>query len=159
MKKTIFTLLLALCCFACSSEDKTIDPTVLPESTTTGQNTFGCLIDGWVYAGGRYYPANIFESRTGDSVEFTYSDKDKKVFARIQVGKDEVFSFTIEPPIVQGQKTTFTEAVLKNWGHETKPVEGEVTITRFDLDEMIICGTFQGGRITNGRFDALLSGW
>ncbi|WP_243462699.1 hypothetical protein [Bacteroides stercorirosoris] len=45
MKKLLFLFLLVLCC-ACE-EDKSVDPTLMPEATTTGQNTLGCLIDGW----------------------------------------------------------------------------------------------------------------
>ena len=52
MKKLLFLFLLVCCC-ACD-EDKTVDPTLMPEATTTGANTLGCLIDGWVYASGRY---------------------------------------------------------------------------------------------------------
>lgn len=52
MKKLLFLFLLVLCC-ACE-EDKSVDPTLMPEATTTGQNTLGCLIDGWVHTSGRF---------------------------------------------------------------------------------------------------------
>lgn len=35
-------------------ENESVDPTVMPEATTTGANTFGCLVDGWVYTSGRW---------------------------------------------------------------------------------------------------------
>ncbi|MDR0748304.1 MAG: hypothetical protein LBF62_01875 [Tannerellaceae bacterium] len=59
MKKKLFLLFFML--LAASCEDKTIDITVLPEETTHGACTFGCLIDGWVYVGGRY--AGIISGR------------------------------------------------------------------------------------------------
>lgn len=52
MKKLLFLFLL-ICCCACE-EDRSVDPTLMPEATTTGENTLGCLIDGWVYTSGRY---------------------------------------------------------------------------------------------------------
>ena len=52
MKKFLF-LLLILACASCS-EDTSIDPTLMPEATSEGRNTFGCLLDGWVYTSGRF---------------------------------------------------------------------------------------------------------
>jgi hypothetical protein len=44
--KTIYLLLIALLVTTCDSDD-TVDPaSLLPPITTTGENTFGCLIDG-----------------------------------------------------------------------------------------------------------------
>ena len=58
MKKLLFLFLLVCCC-ACD-EDKTVDPTLMPEATTTGANTLGCLIDGWVYVDGMGHPLFVF---------------------------------------------------------------------------------------------------
>lgn len=57
MIKYLSTIVLtvALCC-ACDGEDFSADPTLMPPATQTGANTFGCLIDGWVYTGQRYGP-------------------------------------------------------------------------------------------------------
>lgn len=57
MIKYLSTIILtvALCC-ACDGEDFSADPTLMPPATQTGANTFGCLIDGWVYTGQRYGP-------------------------------------------------------------------------------------------------------
>lgn len=57
MIKYLITIILtvALCC-ACDGEDFSVDPTLMPPATQTGANTFGCLIDGWVYTGQRYGP-------------------------------------------------------------------------------------------------------
>ncbi|MFQ6928057.1 MAG: hypothetical protein ACLRS8_08460 [Parabacteroides merdae] len=48
MRHLLFICLL-LFCVACE-ENESVDPTIMPEATTTGANTFGCLVDGWVYA-------------------------------------------------------------------------------------------------------------
>lgn len=57
MIKYLITIVLtvALCC-ACNGEDFSADPTLMPPATQTGANTFGCLIDGWIYTGQRYGP-------------------------------------------------------------------------------------------------------
>ena len=47
MRHLLFICLL-LFCVACE-ENESVDPTIMPEATTTGANTFGCLVDGWVY--------------------------------------------------------------------------------------------------------------
>lgn len=53
MKKYILILFSIISFWSCT-EDESIDITVLPSVTTTGANTFGCLMDGWIYVGGRY---------------------------------------------------------------------------------------------------------
>lgn len=50
MRHLLFICLL-LFCVACE-ENESVDPTIMPEATTTGANTFGCLVDGWVYTSG-----------------------------------------------------------------------------------------------------------
>ena len=52
MRHILFICLLFFC-VACE-ENKSVDPTLMPETTTTGENTLGCLIDGWVYVSGRW---------------------------------------------------------------------------------------------------------
>jgi len=44
--KTIYILLIALLATACNSDDPVDPASLLPPITTTGENTFGCLIDG-----------------------------------------------------------------------------------------------------------------
>ena len=44
MRHLLFICLL-LFCVACE-ENESVDPTIMPEATTTGANTFGCLVDG-----------------------------------------------------------------------------------------------------------------
>ena len=48
MKKYILILFSIISFWSCT-EDESIDITVLPSVTSTGANTFGCLMDGWIY--------------------------------------------------------------------------------------------------------------
>lgn len=160
MKYFITTLLAALLCCSCN-EDFSADPTLMPAATRTGANTFGCLIDGWVYTGQRY--------DTG--LKATYrpaidEDEVAMVNINVRVGEYSVVSFTIIDPKEQhitiysasgptpSGQTTYTDAVFKNeFGQEETLGDGTVHITRFDPDNGIISGTFEGGRMTEGRFD------
>ena len=130
MKKLLFLFLLVCCC-ACD-EDKTVDPTLMPEATTTGANTLGCLIDGWVYASGRYGTPSV---RFSDDEENHYVEIDAAV---------GVFSSL---HLVLVNPCTYTDAVLD----EGDLGDGEAYITR--MDGTIISGTFSGGSIKEGRFD------
>lgn len=68
MRHLLFICLL-LFCVACE-ENESVDPTIMPEATTTGANTFGCLVDGWVYTSGRWGmpSAEYLEWEEGSSV-------------------------------------------------------------------------------------------
>ncbi|MEG0889826.1 hypothetical protein [Bacteroides sp.] len=142
MKKYIFVLMLLLC-IGCESEDTTVDTTVMPEATTTGADTFGCLIDGWLYVGGRYGapPAT-------SSIRFEYYPAKDIVNVYVYVKMLKPIRFTIHSPQV-GKTTTYTDA---SFGFE--PLEdGNVTITHLDKKRRIISGTFEGGQTSKGRFD------
>lgn len=131
MKKFLF-LLLILACASCS-EDTSIDPTLMPEATSEGRNTFGCLLDGWVYTSGRF----------GLPQAASYTDESGyKVVITAPVDLFSTFTLTLENPVV----------------HSTCPYtgsgslgDGEAFITR--NDGKVISGTFQGEDVTQGRFD------
>lgn len=135
MKHILFICLLFFC-IACE-ENKSVDPTLMPEATTTGENTFGCLIDGWVYVSGRWgLPAAEF-IQMEDSAGMTVS---------AQVGFDSYVSFTIPNP-QQGETLPCTNMIFENQTIS----DGKVHITR--MSEGIFSGTFECDRITKGRFD------
>ena len=55
---------------------------------------------------------------------------------------------------VNNDQTIYTDAVFKDGNKQEERLEdGIVNITRFDLNNKIISGTFEGGRVTEGRFD------
>jgi len=135
MKKLLFLFLLVFC-YACD-EDRTVDPTLMPEATTTGENTLGCLIDGWVYTSGRYGMPTV---RTYDEEENHYVSVDAKV------GVFSVLHFVLVNPR-QGSTCTYTDVSFDGGTLE----DGEAYITR--MNGTVISGTFSGGSIKDGRFD------
>lgn len=135
MKHILFICLLFFC-IACE-ENKSVDPTIMPEATTTGENTFGCLIDGWVYVSGRWgLPAAEF-IQMEDSTGMTVS---------AQVGFGSYVGFTIANP-QQGETLPCTNMTFEN----QTIGDGKVHITR--MSDGIFSGTFESDRIKKGRFD------
>lgn len=135
MKKLLFLLILFACC-ACK-EDRSIDPTLMPEATMTGANTLGCLIDGWVYTSGRFGRPSVS----------AYSDEEGN-YITIQAEVDffTTLKFTLVNPAA-GTECAYTNAVFDKQKRE----DGKANITR--KDGTVISGTFSGGSITEGRFD------
>ena len=117
MRHLLFICLL-LFCVACE-ENESVDPTIMPEATTTGANTFGCLVDGWVYTSGRWGMP---------SAEYLEREEGSSVTVSAQVGLGSYISF-------------------ENQNME----DGKVYISR--MSDGVFSGTFEGGRITEGRFD------
>ena len=109
MIKYLSTIVLtvALCC-ACDGEDFSADPTLMPPATQTGANTFGCLIDGWVYTGQRYGPdhkASYYPAYNEDekaTVQYT-----------IWVDTNTSISFNIIDP--KEKNITVLQVILKRW--------------------------------------------
>lgn len=145
MNKYIITLVFAL--FMCSSctEDPSVDPSIMPPATTEGANTFGCLMDGWIYAGGRYgKPAARYFPGDGEEEEYIHievcTDEEEYIFLRI-----------VRPSETDTPVYTDAKYIYK---HEEKALpDGVVHLTRFDKDKKIVSGTFEGGNIREGRFD------
>lgn len=148
MKKYIILLLVVTAIFSLTSclEDKSVDPTIMPEVTTEGKQTFGCLIDGWVYVGGRYYA--LFSPKR-DSFQFCYNVEEDWMEVSVLVSKEEYLSFIILHPR-EGETVNYISTAF---GIVPYP-DGQVHISRFDRELRIISGTFgDGERISHGRFD------
>ena len=136
MKYLLFICALFLC-IACE-EDKSVDPTIMPQDTTTGENTFGCLNDGWVYVSGRWgTPTTNYYKQDNNTYKMEIS---------AEVDLKSYIKFTILNP-EQGKTVDYTEAYFDTQSLE----DGKVHITR--MSNGIISGTFEGTRITKGRFD------
>lgn len=135
MKHLLFICLLFFC-IACE-ENKSVDPTIMPEATTTGANTFGCLVDGWVYVSGRWSLPVAEYRQLEDSTSMTIS---------AQVGFDSYLRFAIAKP-QQGETLSYMNVSFDN----QMVGNGQVHITR--MSDGIFSGTFEGDRITKGRFD------
>lgn len=146
MKKYIIILFSIISFWSCM-EDNRVDPTVLPLATSTGANTFGCLVDGWVYVGGRHLGWGHSSLWTLDS--FTYYEQEDKLNVSIEVKPGTYISFTILSP-QEDKESTVTDVMFGNENLD----DGTISITRFDKKAKIISATFgNGNRLTNGRFD------
>ena len=146
MKKYILILFSIISFWSCT-EDESIDITVLPSVTTTGANTFGCLMDGWIYVGGRYLNWGHSYVWTYDS--FHYYPEEDKLAVNVSVKRDINIHFIIlSPP--EGKEATLTDIRFR--GEELE--DGTAFISHFDPELNIISATFGNGkRLTNGRFD------
>lgn len=139
---------------SCSNEDKQIDVTVMPPETNIGAETFGCLIDDWIYVGGRYTD----NYGNTPSINFTSNSAKTEVKVRVKVRKYEYITFTINKV---DWEYTFTDAkyILEpNDGTGASNVRvlgnGTVEITRFD--NTIISGRFRSynnNPVSHGQFD------
>lgn len=135
MKKLLYLSLLLI--FWACDEDKSVDPTIMPPATTTGENTIGCLVDGWIYASGRFGKpkVNAYEEKGNHYVKI-----------QSEVGLFTILSLTLVDP-GEGATCTYTNATFDGGVIE----DGKAYITR--LDGQVISGTFAGGEISEGRFD------
>lgn len=144
MKKLLLLILCIPLIISCN-EDVTVDPTVMPEATTTGANTFGCLIDGWVYVGGRYL---YTWSSSSSNFSFKYDRNREMMDVEVMVRYDLFIRYTIVNP----RDNAETHYINAKFGGERLP-DGKVFVTRFDQEAKIISGRFEGERMTHGRFD------
>ena len=153
LKKQLLLLLTVLCCLSCCyyDEDEAIDITVMPPATTVGAETFGCLIDGWLYVGGRYYYVPYLPSSElpDTSIKFEYDKTAKEMNAAVMVKAGIYIRFTIVAPQEGAKPVDFINA---RFGEE-KLKDGKVIVARFDEERNIISGTFEGGRMEHGCFD------
>lgn len=150
MKKILISLFSIFCCLSCVEEDQAVDITVMPDATTVGADTFGCLVDGWLYVGGRFSLIGGWgwTVESEPSISFIYDKEYERMNVAVQVKSNKWIRFMILLP-QEGKEVSFTNA---QFGQEDLD-DGEVIITRFDTKKKIISGTFAGGSITHGRFD------
>ena len=102
MRHLLFICLL-LFCVACE-ENESVDPTIMPEATTTGANTFGCLVDGWVYTSGRWGMP---------SAEYLEREEGSSVTVSAQVGLGSYIRFTIADP-KEGETLPYVNLCFEN---------------------------------------------
>ena len=124
MRHLLFICLL-LFCVACE-ENESVDPTIMPEATTT-----------WVYTSGRWGMP---------SAEYLEREEGSSVTVSAQVGLGSYIRFTIADP-KEGETLPYVNLSFENQNME----DGKVYISR--MSDGVFSGTFEGGRITEGRFD------
>ena len=122
MIKYLSTIVLtvALCC-ACDGEDFSADPTLMPPATQTGANTFGCLIDGWIYTGQRYgpdhkasyYPAYNEDEKATVHV-YVWVDDNTSISFNIIDPKEKNITVYSDIEKMDNDQTIYTDAVFKD---------------------------------------------
>lgn len=162
----LLALLLALCLTGCEKNNPFAPGTELPPETTTGANTFGCLVNGKVWRNGGYFnPAEslnipkMTESRlqiaASRSVIDTLSSIGIYIFtSNISIGQYLCDSLNINIKFSIGYEGTNCRYKFAQ--------EGYIEITRYDLENRIVSGRFNALLkldgcedivITEGRFD------
>lgn len=169
MKKIL--ILFSFIIIACQADDNNpisqID--LLPPATQTGENTFGCLLDGQAFL-----PDNL-----PGAYNCYYQFVDGNYYFNVVAGNlqnpnpsaNALALKTEKKQIYQGETYQLLElldgnaygALSKNGYYYTSQTEtGELTITKLDFDNNIVAGTFwydikdQNGvvhQIREGRFD------
>lgn len=172
MKATLLILSLMLL-QSCSTNDDTFTPT-LPLITQTGEQTFGCLINGEVFI-----PDTFGSGRPNAFYQFVGGAYTLGISAS-RGGGSQLESFNIGgldiSPIQETNYTLlefesgnffgeyFLGGGIEFMGSTSIDYPGILTITHFDEINGIISGTFQFTildddnnqiKITNGRFDML----
>ena len=144
MIKYLSTIVLtvALCC-ACDGEDFSADPTLMPPATQTGYGPDHKA---------SYYPAYNEDEKATVHV-YVWVDDNTSISFNIIDPKEKITVYSdIEK--MDNDQTIYTDAVFKDGNKQEERLEdGIVNITRFDLNNRIISGTFEGRRVTEGRFD------
>lgn len=176
MKKLILLLLttFTLCC--CNKDDNPFSSSdQLPAETQTGANTVGCLVNGEVYLpsqSGINSPVNCFYQLDNGEFFFSLAFADDKNHGpevsvgtskiNLQVGQTYILN---KNPVDNGDYTGGGGAYRLNSLNKyyTNTLKtGELKITRLDLSNSIISGTFwfnavnsagETVQIRSGRFD------
>jgi hypothetical protein len=164
----LFTLLISASCK--NDDDSPTNPIdQLPEATQTGENTFGCLLDGEAFLPG---PGP-------NTLDAVYQFVNGGYFFSLQANKRDADNNLIRLgcstqnlEIIEEQTYALNEKIDGNaygkyffnttFYYTTNTSIGELTITKLDFDNNIVSGTFwydiedfQGNlhQIREGRFD------
>jgi hypothetical protein len=186
MKKQLYTLLLLFSAVAglgslflsCDSDDdftncQGID--CLPPATTTGEGTFGCLVNGepFVDNSGSF---NCFYQLVDGEYFFSISAENTEAIPRnirLSTNSLELFENNnyqlIEPFDGNAHAAVifYFQDLQANENTTNQEHSGSISITRLDLDNNIVSGTFNFNiqdtitgkvyNLTNGRFDSFFT--
>ena len=178
MKKTLI-LLTALTVLSCKNDDTAPDPgnyqTPLPEATQTGKGTFACYVDGMAYIAEKHQITAYYQYTQGHYAFSVSGAKEENPLFSIVVGLSS-------DGLVVGTTYDLKDRKLGNpWGgigfvyepeipYQTNytngsTYKGEFTITKLDLQNQIISGTFwfdvkdpktgETRKVRDGRFDVV----
>ena len=161
MKTVLFCMLVLL--VGCHKDEGS----PLPKATQTGENTFGCLVDGKAF--GPLPPQGITSSRR-KPLEASLYRTDLLISARGNGGVDFALRNAFQPgtyPIRETNSASYGRYAFGSDDYYTDGAHtGTVTLTRMDTVAKVASGTFQftalnyqSGKtvaITEGRFDVRL---
>ena len=173
MKKILVVCLSLFLLAACN---KTVDE--LPAATQTGANTFGAKVDGkmWVPRGFGAFPANdILEARLAGPTEILINARDfsssptETEFEILITGVTGPGTYLLNNNVSLPASSSYGYYVKRRLTPENEwltssTYTGSVTITKFDITNRIVSGTFQFNAlnqyntpqplsVTEGRFD------
>ena len=146
------------------NKDNTEEPEELPPITTTGENTFGCLVNGevWLPAGPDRYNRG-FDEGTGYflfwAVRRFNNFEDNEM---IGLSGKVLLS---DPASVEEVRITYSKNIEKDLSfYESDSSFAKITFQELDTEQDVAAGSFEGFvinenppfdtiRITQGRFD------
>lgn len=177
--KKILILLTALTVLSCKNDDTAPDPgnyqTPLPEATQTGKGTFACYVDGKAYIAKSNEIESYYQYTQGHYAFNVSGTKKEKPLFSIIIGLSS-------DGLIAGTTYDLSERENRNpWGgigfvyepeipYQTNYTDGstykgEFTITKLDLQNQIISGTFwfdvkdpktgETCKVRDGRFDVV----
>lgn len=170
------SIILLLSLGACSKDDDIPNNPIdqLPPATQTGENTFGCLLDGAAFIPRAIYvPYNCFYQYVDGGYYFYVSATNKKegITEGISVGTEKLQISENTTYILKERMNGNAFGFLYIGNSNTGEIQedytsldyfGELTITKLDFENNIVSGTFwfdikdENGivhKIRKGRFD------
>jgi len=175
--KKLLLLLTIITTFSCCNKNDDDQPTnpidQLPPATQTGEQTFGCLINGEAFV-----PPSFGNNAPGAFYQFIGGAYTLGIHASTGGGTElkSINLGCLDMPLIEETDYTMLEFATGNYfgeyrigagfvfdGSSSSGNPGTLTITRFDQINFIISGTFsfeakdintgETIQITNGRFD------
>ncbi len=171
--KLTFIFLISLST-SCQSDDDGGDPiSQLPEATQTGAGTFGCLVNGEPFIDNSGFFNTYYQQVNGEFFFSIGAGSDSNSILRqvrlaseeAEIEEDSTYSLKCNEAGEVYAEVGFPNVLLGNDTCESN--FGNLNITRFDLNESIVSGTFEFDiidprdnsiiEIREGRFDALFT--
>lgn len=168
----LLTITLTLSCCKKDDDQSTNPIDQLPPATQTGEQTFGCLINGEAFV-----PPSFGNNAPGAFYQFVDGAYTLSIYGSISGGPNlkSINIGCLDMPLIQETNYTLRERITNNYfgsynigggitysGRSSTEYPGTLVITNFDPENFIISGTFEftvldndGSEIniTNGRFD------
>jgi hypothetical protein len=160
----LLALLLALCLTGCEKNNPFTPGTELPPETTTGANTFGCLVNGKVWRNGGYFnPAEslnmpeMSETRLQIAAARSVSDTLSGIGIIIWTSNISVGQFVCDSVSVNIYFHHGIGGPAGSYCDYEYAKDGLIEITRYDLENRIVSGRFSATLKLDGCEDIVIS--